>query len=363
MKTKQKKCEGGPGCSSQLALLTENGPCRVTENGHDTTLNPYSWNNKSNIIFVDQPPGTGFSTGNNVTTETEIAQDIWAFLQNFITQFPQYFTNGFYVIGESYGGHFVPNIVNYLWKQNNGDSGTYINLKGFGIGNGMTEPYIQYAWYGIMAYNSSTALNSEYDGIPINETVFHTMKSKIPECQSLIKQCNEYGTVNNSICEVAYITCVHTQLYPVEATGVNQYNMNEECQVDGLCYNFSAENVWLNNKTVQSEIGVDMEWNACDDQVVLDLLSDEMKGYADLIIEPIESGIRGLIYAGDLDFICNWLGNEAWTLALEWNGQSQFNATSPVEWKMNGEAVGTIRQAEGLTNFTFFRVYQAGHLV
>ena len=30
-----------------------------------------------------------------------------------------------------------------------------------------------------------------------------------------------------------------------------------------------------------------------------------------------------MIYAGDVDFICNWLGNKAWTLDLEWDGKAQ----------------------------------------
>lgn len=46
---------GGPGCSSQLALLQENGPCKVTEDGQSTTNNPYSWNSNANIMWVDQP--------------------------------------------------------------------------------------------------------------------------------------------------------------------------------------------------------------------------------------------------------------------------------------------------------------------
>eukprot|EP01031_Cornospumella_fuschlensis_P045738 gene45738-55982_t len=54
---------GGPGCSSQLALLFENGPCKVSEDGLTTTPNPYSWNNNANILWVDQPAGVGFSYG------------------------------------------------------------------------------------------------------------------------------------------------------------------------------------------------------------------------------------------------------------------------------------------------------------
>ncbi len=42
----------GPGCSSVLALFTENGPYNVTDN-LTLTRNPFSWNEHSNIIFVD----------------------------------------------------------------------------------------------------------------------------------------------------------------------------------------------------------------------------------------------------------------------------------------------------------------------
>ena len=52
---------GGPGCSSEVALFGENGPCTVNEGGNATIRNPYSWNGKSNLLYIDQPTGTGFS--------------------------------------------------------------------------------------------------------------------------------------------------------------------------------------------------------------------------------------------------------------------------------------------------------------
>jgi len=352
---------GGPGCSSQLALLVENGPCTVTKDSKNTELNPYSWTARANMMWVDQPPGTGFSKGKDVTTETEIAEDMWAFLQNFITQFPQYFANGFFVIGESYGGHYVPNVMNYIWKQNKAGAGTRIPLKGFGVGNGLTDPYIQFAYYGAMAYNSSTAVASPYSGIPISRTVYNAMESRVPTCQSEIEKCNTKG--DNNDCDNAYSTCMDSEVEPVTATGVNPYNLNIKCEVPGLCYDFSAETTWLNNKTVQSQIGVDMEWESCNTLVNIRLQADWMKDYQQLVSGPIEDGVRGLIYAGDLDFICNWLGNQAWALALPWKGGKQFNSTQPVEWKVDGKAAGTIRQAAGINNFTFVRVYEAGHMV
>ena len=250
--------------------------------------------------------------------------------------------------------------MNYIWKQNNAGSGTMIPLKGFGIGNGLTDPYIQFEYYAQMAYNSSTAVNSPYSGIPISTALFNTMSKRIPTCQSQINQCNEKG--DNNDCDNAYNTCMDDEVEPVTATGVNPYNLDIKCQVPGLCYDFTPETEWLNNKTVQNQIGVDMEWESYNTLVNVRLEPDWMKDYQQLITDPIQDNVRGLIYAGDLDFICNWLGNQAWALALPWAGQSAFDSATPVKWQVNGKDAGEIRQGP-TTNFTFLRVYDAGHMV
>ena len=51
---------GGPGCSSEVALFGENGPCSVSADGSHTVTNPYSWNSNASILYIDQPAGTGF---------------------------------------------------------------------------------------------------------------------------------------------------------------------------------------------------------------------------------------------------------------------------------------------------------------
>jgi len=57
---------GGPGCASEVALFFENGPYTIND---DLTLkqNPYSWNRVSNLLYVDQPVGTGFSKAAKIT--------------------------------------------------------------------------------------------------------------------------------------------------------------------------------------------------------------------------------------------------------------------------------------------------------
>ena len=60
------------------------------------------------------------------------------------------------------------------------------------------------------------------------------------------------------------------------------------------------------------------------------------------------------------DYICNWLGNQAWTRALDWPHAAEFRAANASEWKVGGKAAGTLQSA---ANFSFLRVYDAGHMV
>ena len=45
--------------ASQVALFGENGPCSVNADGSDTVPNKYSWNSQANVLYIDQPAGTG----------------------------------------------------------------------------------------------------------------------------------------------------------------------------------------------------------------------------------------------------------------------------------------------------------------
>ena len=76
--------------------------------GIAVTPNPYSWNLNANIIFIDQPAGTGFSTPGKfagyVHDEQEMATEMYKFLQGWLSTFPEYIGRPFYIFGESYAG-------------------------------------------------------------------------------------------------------------------------------------------------------------------------------------------------------------------------------------------------------------------
>ena len=69
-----------------IGLLQEHGPCRITNDSTSVTLNPFSWNNEANVLYIDQPVGVGFSHGDlKVGTSEEAAADIWTFLKIFLS--------------------------------------------------------------------------------------------------------------------------------------------------------------------------------------------------------------------------------------------------------------------------------------
>ena len=83
------------------------------------------------------------------------------------------------------------------------------------------------------------------------------------------------------------------------------------------------------------------------------------------IIPPmLEAGIRALVYAGDLDFICNWVGNQKWTLAMPWSGQDAFNDAAKNEktFTVDGASAGSAIEVDG-GPLSFLRVFDAGHMV
>lgn len=88
---------------------------------------------------------------------------------------------------------------------------------------------------------------------------------------------------------------------------------------------------------------------------------------AEVLPEMLEDGVRLLVYAGEADFMCNFVGNvgqQAWALGLEHVFQEELNAAKHVTWKVGGKDAGSVRQAgKKAGNVTLVRVANAGHMV
>jgi len=141
---------------------------------------------------------------------------------------------------------------------------------------------------------------------------------------------------------------------------MNQYDMRIKCEKKPLCYDFSAVENFLNSADTQKQLGVTKKWASCNMDVNAAMQGDYMKDYQTTLTGMLADGINVLIYAGDVDYICNWLGNKQWTLALEWPHKREFNAAEDKAYMVDGKQAGRIRASNG---FHFMQVYQAGHMV
>lgn len=343
---------GGPGCSSLTGLFFELGPARI---GDDLkpVHNPYAWNNNATVIFLDQPVNVGYSYSlQSVSNTVAAGQDVYAFLELFFQQFPEYAKRDFHIAGESYGGHYIPVFASEILTHED----RHFDLKSVLIGNGLTDPLTQYEYYQPMACGKGGA-----DAV-LDEEECDNMAASIPRCLSLIESCYESESVWS--CVPATIYCNNAQMGPYQKTGRNVYDIRTECKGGNLCYEeLQYIDDYLNLPEVKAKLGVEVdEYQGCNFDINRNFLfaGDWMKPYHKNVINLLEEQIPVLIYAGDKDFICNWLGNRAWSDKLPWSGQKKFESQPIRKWKVNGKAAGEVKNFE---HFTFLRVFEGGHMV
>ncbi|KAE9379291.1 hypothetical protein N431DRAFT_434295 [Stipitochalara longipes BDJ] len=344
---------GGPGCSSLTGLFLELGPSSIDSKLklHD---NPYSWNANASVIFLDQPVNVGYSySGSSVSNTIAAGKDVYALLTLFFKQFPEYAKQDFHIAGESYAGHYIPVFTSEILSHKKRN----INLKSVLIGNGLTDGYTQYEHYRPMACGKG--------GYPavLDEGECQAMDNALPRCQSLIQNCYDSESVWS--CVPASIYCNNAFIGPYQRTGQNVYDIRGKCEdSSNLCYSaLGYISEYLNKKEVQQELGAEVSsYDSCNFDINRNFLfqGDWMQPFHRLVPGILEQ-IPVLIYAGDADFICNWLGNQAWTEALEWPGQKDFNKASIKDIKLdNGDKYGKIKSSG---NFTFLQIFGAGHMV
>ena len=61
------------------------------------------------MVWLDQPAGVGFSWGTtDDKDEADAARDAYDFLQTFFKAHAELQARPFFIVGESYGGHYSP---------------------------------------------------------------------------------------------------------------------------------------------------------------------------------------------------------------------------------------------------------------
>ena len=351
------------------------------------------WSNsncRTNIVWVEQPVGTGFSKGEpTATSEEDVANQFLGFFKNFVDTFAM---QGYtvYIAGESYAGYYVPYIANAMI-----DSGDeqYYNFSSLLIYDPSlsydvvqeqipTAPFIDF-WGPLLDLNASfveyihqTADDCGYTAFLENALTFPP-KGPLPTPPNVAND-NETCDVFDAVFNAVSLINPCFDIYQVATTCPLLWD------VLGFpgSFDYVPEGafVYFNLTSVQKAVNAPVkEWNECTSTDVFVGGTDNSKP-SGLSILPhvIENSDRVIIGHGLLDMILIWNGTLIATQNMTWNGAQGFSVP-PSDWKdfyvpyhVAGEdstSLGTIAGAGVMGQFhterglTLVTVDLSGHMV
>lgn len=338
--------QGGPGGSSLFGLFAEHGPFNVDERYH-LVPRPYPWTSTHNVIYIDNPAGTGFSFTDDdagyARNQTDVGRDLYAAVVQFMKLFPELQRNEFYVTGESYAGKYVPALTYTIHKMNP-TAKVKINLKGMAIGDGLCDP-VTMTDYGDFLYQ--VGLIDEGD----------------------LKYFKEQSNIAvNYIEEQKWMDAfkVFDSLLNGDKTGYPSYFTN----VTGLTYyyNYVAQeepkdmNYWpafINKPLVRRAIHVGNLTFHSGSKVENYLEEDIMKSVKPWIEELLDN-YKVLIYNGQLDVIIAYTLTENFLNSLKWKNAQEYKQAPRYIWRVDQEVAGYVREVPG---FVQVMIRNAGHMV
>ncbi|KAI6248415.1 Pheromone-processing carboxypeptidase kex1 [Erysiphe necator] len=362
---------GGPGCSSEDGALMEIGPYRVrtTSDGQHLEYNDGSWDEFSNLMFVDNPIGTGFSytdTDSYVHGLTEMASQFLTFLESWFKLFPQFEQDDIYLAGESFAGQHIPYIAKAILDRNKAANQKW-GLKGMLIGNGWIAPEEQYKAYLAYAYER---------GIVERDS---EIAKKIESQQAIcLKELNEEGgkdRVDIKSCE----EILQKILRATQTTGpdgelqcLNMYDVRLRDTFPSCGMNWppdlSSVTTYLRRKDVIEALHIDPQkrtgWKECNGDVGSAFKKTNSKPSIQILPQLIAE-IPIVLFSGYEDMICNHIGTEELISNMQWNGGKGFELSAGTwaprrDWEFEGKPAGFWQEARNLTYVLF---YNSSHMV
>ncbi|KAK6060359.1 serine carboxypeptidase [Cooperia oncophora] len=309
-----------------------------------------------------------------VSGRTVTASENWEALVAFFGEFPQYVKNDFYVTGESYGGIYVPTLVQTILDR---QTQFHMNIKGFAIGNGCvsdndgTDALVNFEYaHGMIDDNKwqkikSQCCNNDTDGCP-----FHSFNG-LDSC-SLFVQVTTLSAWEGGINPYnMYDSCINVPGAEVSKRFRLEYKRRtgKELDVSQLssvpCMNETAVTVYLNRPDVRRALGIPTTlgpWSICSDEI--SNTYKQQYGEMDTRVKnALAQGLKGMIYSGDVDMACNFLMGQRFSRKL---GLQEIAAKK--HYVVDGQIGGFYTHYDGL-HFVTVRhqmtnlVQGAGHMV
>ncbi|MFS8027477.1 putative carboxypeptidase D [Helianthus anomalus] len=347
---------GGPGCSSLgYGAMQELGPFRVNSDGKTLYKNKFAWNHAANVLFVESPAGVGFSYSNissyynNSCGDKPTADDNYVFLLNWLERFPEYKERDLYIAGESYAGHYVPQLAHTILHHNKRANKTLINLKGILIGNAVindeTDNIGMYDYFHTHAVISDETSNQIHKFCDFSPNV----TEPTDECKKAIHEAEHIFNTDIDIYNIYAPLCWNNNL---TSRPKRMSDISDPCSD-------MYTHAYLNREDVQEAMHanvtkLDHDWQPCSG-IITDW-HDSPSTIIPLLREFMANNLRVWIFSGDIDARVPVTSTRYSINLMNLPIKTKWHP-----WLYQGEIGGFEEVYEG--DLTFITVFGAGHMV
>ncbi|KAK1550645.1 hypothetical protein Q3G72_022413 [Acer saccharum] len=371
---------GGPGCSALASFLFASGPLSFDIKDYNgglpsLVLNPYTWTQGLNIIYLDAPVGTGFSYSKTYQEynmgDYKFVAHAYHFLVKWFMEHSKFLGNQFYIAGEGYSGNLIPMIVQEIIKGNQVKHMPVLNLKGYMIGNPGTDIHIDFNSRIPFAHRMSLIPDKLFESAKTNCNGDFIAPNRSKKCASDIDSINELINKINTV-QIFEPSCI--SMLPK----LNDENMAREylkdkyrsgffgSQPNGTqlwCreYNHVFSYIWANDKSVQEALhvhkGTKSPWQYCNDNLNR-IYTHDVTSVVDYYRKLSKAKLRVLIYSGDVDMAIPHIGTQQWIMSLNMTLNESWRA-----WSVDAQIAGYTTKFTKNTDFglTYATVKGAGH--
>ncbi|XP_024979949.1 serine carboxypeptidase-like 13 isoform X2 [Cynara cardunculus var. scolymus] len=379
---------GGPGCSALSGLLYEIGP--LTINYQNSTLEkavleikPHSWTKVANIIFVDQPAGSGFSYARTPegykANDTSSAMQTYQFLRKWLVDHPKFLKNPFYLGGDSYSGIVLPIVVDEIYNGIGIGEWPQINIKGYVLGNPSTDtrsesnsriPFAhRMALLSDAIYKSAKEnCHGEYLNVDPNNILCIRDLEVVEKCLERIYK----GHILEPSCEKPSkpfkSNTLRRSMRSLDTTSVDARPLPQFqthwCREGSYIYS----STWANSRDVREALHIreefnDIEWVRCNktfrrhvptERIVYTHNVPSVVGYHRRLADK---NCRALVYSGDHDMVVPYIDTLNWIESLNLSVESDWTP-----WFVNKQVAGyTMKFSKDEYSLTYATVKGGGH--
>ncbi|RWR93841.1 serine carboxypeptidase-like protein 51 [Cinnamomum micranthum f. kanehirae] len=361
--------QGGPGASGAgIGNFLEIGPLDLNMKPRNLT-----WLQKADLLFVDNPVGTGFSYVEDerlvVRTDEEAATDLTTLLKEIFNKDKRLQTSPLFIVGESYGGKFAVTLgVSVLKAIRNRE--LKLTLGGVVLGDSWISPEdFVFSWGPLLKDVSRLDDN----GLKDTNGQARVIKQQIEKGQY------EDATVSWSSLE---------DVITGRSDAVDFYNFMLDSWRDPLSMvsmgfskiismkkyssylsskgSLSADLSMIMNGAIREKLKIipkNVVWGGQSDLVLSGLYKDFMKPRINEVDQLLSNGVNITIYNGQLDVICATKGAEAWVQKLKWGGLKTFTNLDRTPLYCRTVPHDTKGFTKSYKNLNFYWILLAGHFV